>query len=161
MNINNNRQPSIIKSNNWKEIRENLKPGDAIPVNDQVYIENRSKELEAEITTLSEKMKNLRATKIVLDTASMASIFTFTAGICSALLNLMGPAIPYSFIGSTIAAGMISISASAIAKNRSDSSIFHTRVASEYAKKELYLLKNSGQIWKPGPDYVGPGINNN
>ncbi len=161
MNINNNRQPSTIQSNNWKDIRDNLKPGEAIHTTDQVYIENRSKELEAEITTLSEKMKSLEITRKNVQLGSLGAITTFMTSITVGLLKLTGCAIPGSIVAAVIAAGAGSLIATDIVKSKNDHSICYTKVASENAKLELHFLKNTGQIWKPPLDYVGPGINNN
>lgn len=129
--------------------------GYEMPVNDQVYIGKRSKELEAELTAIPKKMKKLQMCTNVAAGVYLAGALSFTAALGGVALTAIGAPIPGSVLMGMIGAGGSALLAGAIVGDSSESAMHKDWIKYYDDRTELDHLRR-GELWNPGPSYIAP-----
>lgn len=125
------------------------------PVNDQVYIGKRSKDLETELKVIPEKMKILKTCTDAAGMVYMVGIAALAVSLSCCGLAAMGAAIPASIILSTLGASGGSLLTGALVGVTGNNAMHENWLKYYENRTELDHLRR-GELWKPTPSYVAP-----
>ena len=116
------------------------------PVNDQVYIGKRSKELEADLTAIPPKMKILKTCHNAAEVVKVAGAVTFVASLGCSVLAAMGASIPGSVMMGMLVAGGATLMTGDIASETTNSAMHKNWINYYDGRTELDHLRR-GETW--------------
>lgn len=128
--------------------------GYEMPVNDEVYIGKRSKELETELTAIPQKMKKLQKVNNVAGATYIAGILGFGASMVGGLLAASGSC-SGAVVMKVLLTSMGALLTGAVIGSTSDTAMHKNWLQYYDDRTELDHIRR-GELWKPSPSYVAP-----